>query len=149
MIDILSWILAAGVGFGISCWIFGNILDKSNNIGDYKGDRGDYNAYVNFRVTRQINKSEQSSFLYMHTEKIDTANEPQGTDLVRRMTDEEREQFKKRVPTGEFVSAKNGINSKKSFVDEYEKWEQETSNYGGLKGIFKPVEKEDDERSGL
>ena len=88
MIDILSWILAAGVGFGISCWIFGNLLEKSNNMGDYKGDKGDYNAYVNFKVTRQIGKSEQSSFLYMHAEKIDTANDPQGTELVRRMTDE-------------------------------------------------------------
>ena len=149
MIDILSWILAAGVGFGISCWIFGNLLDKSNNIGDYKGDRGDYNAYVNFKVTRQISKTEQSSFLHYHAEKIDTSLDPQGTELVRRMTDEEREQIKKRVPKGEFVSEKNGINSKKSFVDEYEQWEKETSTYGDLKGVFKPVATEDEDRAGF
>ena len=34
MIDFLSFVLALGVGFGVSCWIFGTLLDKSNNIGD-------------------------------------------------------------------------------------------------------------------
>ena len=65
------------------------------------------------------------------------------------MTDEEREQNKKKVPTGAFVSEANGINSKKSFVDKYEKWEKENSRYGSLNGVFKPVETEDEDRAGF
>ena len=52
MINIIAWIFASGVGFGLSCWIFGTLLDKSNNMGDFKGDSRDYNAYVNFGSTR-------------------------------------------------------------------------------------------------
>lgn len=150
MIDILSWILAAGVGFGISCWIFGNILDKSNNMGDYRGEGRDYSAYANFKVRRDnLPKSETSSFLIMHAEKIDTGKAPNGTDLVRRLTPEELAEYKKPSPTGEFVSEKNGITAKKSFVDEYEKWEKENSHFGDLSGVFKPIKEDDPDRAGF
>lgn len=150
MIDILAFLFASGVGFGLSCWIFGTLLDKSNNMGDYKGGNGDYNAYVNFTARRdKMDKSEYSSFIYMHGKRIDTGDAPKGTDLVRRLTPEELARYKKTVPTGEFSSEKNGIASKKSFVDEFEKWEAENSRYGDLKGVFKPVKEEDGNRAGF
>lgn len=150
MIDILALMLASGVGFGLSCWIFGTLLDKSNNMGDYKGGNGDYNAYVNFSARRdKMGKSEYSSFIYMHGKRIDTGDAPKGTDLVRRLTPEELSRYKKTVPSGDFSSEKSGITSKKSFVDEYEKWERENSRYGDLKGVFKPVKEEDEDRSGF
>ena len=157
MIDFLSFVFALGVGFGVSCWIFGTMLDKSNNIGDYKGDRGDYNAYANFNTRRdKMEKGEIQSFLYMHSER--TKKKPvtadpgilyKGTDLVRRLTPEEREKLKKPAPSGEFVSEKNGISKKTSFVDEFEQWEKDNATMGNLKGVFKPLEEEDPTRAGL
>jgi len=150
MINIIAWIFASGVGFGLSCWIFGTLLDKSNNMGDFKGDNRDYDAYVNFKVRRdRMDKSEMSSFIYMNGQRIDQGKAPKGEDLVRRLTPEELKEYKKTVPTGDFSSEKSGITSKKSFVDEFEKWEAQNSRFGDLKGVFKPIEKEDDERSGL
>lgn len=151
MIDFLSWLLATGVGFGISCWIFGNMLDKSNNMGDYKGESREYNAYANFKVrSDKMNKSEYSSFLYRYAERIDSGSGPSGTQLVRRRTDEERNQHKKaEVPRGAFVSEENGITSKKSFVDAYDKWEKENSSFGNLSGVFKPLNEDDADRAGF
>ena len=114
MIDILAFLFASGVGFGLSCWIFGTLLDKSNNMGDYKGGNGDYNAYVNFTARRdKMDKSEYSSFIYMHGKRIDTGDAPKGTDLVRRLTPEELARYKKTVPTGEFSSERTGSPAKK------------------------------------
>lgn len=150
MINIIAWIFASGVGFGLSCWIFGTLLDKSNNMGDFKGDNRDYDAYVNFKVRRdRMDKSEMSSFIYMNGQRIDKDKAPNGTDLVRRLTPEELAQYKKTVPTGEFTSEKSGITSKKSFVDEFEKWEAENGSFGNLKGVFKPIETEDNDRAGF
>ena len=151
MIDILAFLLASGVGFGLSCWIFGTLLDKSNNMGDYKGERREYNAFANFKVrSDKMNKSEYSSFLYRYSERIDNGSGPSGTQLVRRMTDEERKQQKKaEVPRGAFVSEENGIASKKSFVDAYDKWEKENSSLGNLSGVFKPLNEDDADRAGF
>ena len=66
------------------------------------------------------------------------------------MTPDELSKYKKPdVPTGAFVSEKNGITSKKSFVDEFEKWEKENSQFGDLKGVFKPLETENEDRAGF
>ena len=42
MIEMISFLFAIGVGFGLSCLIFGSMLDKSNNIGDSRGSANDY-----------------------------------------------------------------------------------------------------------
>ena len=143
--DVVSLILALGVGFGLSCWIFGTLLDKSNNIGDYRGDRGDYNAYPKFESRRDgMNRSEYSSYIYMNAKRIDTDMAPSGTELVRKLTPEERKFYNSsKVPKGEFSSEKSGITRKRSSVDEFEKWEKETNPYSNLSGVFKPVESED------
>ena len=150
MIDFIALLFASGVGFGLSCWIFGTLLDKSNNMGDYKGGNGEYNAFVHFTARRdKMDKSEYSSFVYMNGKRIDTGDAPKGTDLVRRLTPDELARYRKAVPTGDFSSEKSGITSKKSFVDEYEKWEAENTRYGNLKGVFKPVETENEDRAGF
>lgn len=148
--DFIALILASGVGFGLSCWIFGAVLDKSNNIGDYKGDRGKYDAYPAFSARRDgMSSSEYSSFTYMNSKNIDTGKAPKGTELVRKLTPEERKLYaKSKVPTGDFSSSKSGITGKRSFVDEYEKWEKETNCYGKLSGVFKPIEEENPDRAG-
>ena len=150
-INFLSLLFASGVGFGLSCWIFGTMLDKSNNLGDYKGENFDYSAHARFDVRRdKISKEESSSFTYLFGKRIDTGPAPEGDELVRRLTPEELSKYKKPdVPTGAFVSEKNGITSKKSFVDEFAKWEKENSQFGDLKGVFKPIETEDENRAGF
>lgn len=157
MIDFLSFVFALGVGFGVSCWIFGTMLDKSNNIGDYKGDSGTYGAHADFTTKRdKMDKGEVNSFVYMYSERMrkkptstGTGITHKGTDLVRRLTPEEREQIKKSATAGESVSEKNGISKKNSFVDEFEQWEKDYGTKSDLKGVFKPLEEEDPTRAGL
>lgn len=157
MIDFLSFVFALGVGFGVSCWLFGTLLDKSNNIGDYKGDRGDYNAYAKFNTKRdKMDKGEIQSFIYLYSERMSKkpSSDPsavlyKGTDLVRRLTPEEREKLNKSKPEGEAVSKENGISKKNSFVDEFEQWEKDYGTKSDLKGVFRPLEEEDPRRAGL
>ena len=44
MAEFLAGLLALGFGFGLAFWICGNMLNKSNNIGDSRGDGKTYNA---------------------------------------------------------------------------------------------------------
>ncbi|MBR6487694.1 MAG: hypothetical protein IKT20_02165 [Clostridiales bacterium] len=150
-IDFVSLLFASGVGFGLSCWIFGSVLDKSNNLGDYKGESFDYSASARFDIRRdKMSKDESSSFTHMFGKRIDTSPAPKGDELVRRLTPEELSKYKKSdVPSGAFVSEKNGITGNKSFVDEFEKWEKENKQFGDLKGVFKPLEEENDDRAGF
>ena len=136
MIDFLSFVFALGVGFGVSCWLFGTLLDKSNNIGDYKGEIQSFIYLYSERMSKKPS-SDPSAVLY------------KGTDLVRRLTPEEREQIKKSASAGESVSEKNGISKKNSFVDEFEQWEKDYGTKSDLKGVFRPLEEEDPRRAGL
>ena len=146
MIDFLALLFASGVGFGLSCWIFGTVLEKSNNIGDYRGMKSDYRAYVHFRMRKdKMSKGEYESFPRMYAIKLDDSAAPKGTEQVRRLSEEEIASYKKAdVPHGAFQSEKNGIAGNRSFIDEYEKWEKENAHYGDLKGVFKPVVPEED-----
>ena len=38
IIDLIALLFAIGVGFGLSCWILGTLLENSNSFGDNKGD---------------------------------------------------------------------------------------------------------------
>ena len=37
IIDLIALLFAIGVGFGLSCWILGTLLENSNSFGDNKG----------------------------------------------------------------------------------------------------------------
>ena len=97
MIDFLSLIFALGVGFGFSCWLFGGLLEKSNNIGDSRGDKFEYKAYPSFTVRRdKMSKSDWQSFSTMYGKNIDAGYAaPKGSEQVRRLTPEELEKWDK------------------------------------------------------
>ena len=145
MVEFVSFLFAIGVGFGLSCWIFGTLLNKSNNIGDSRGANYEYNTNVNFtsRID-QMSKSESDSYIHYHAVFFDDASEPKGTDLVRRLTDEEREAYKQKAaqtpPKGLYVSEKSRINTSLADTEaEFEEWEKRQASEAPMAGVFKPL----------
>ena len=97
MIELLSFLFASGVGFGLACLIFGTLLDRSNNIGDSRGGVSDYKAYVSFTARKdRLNKEERGSFCSMYAKRIDDpSTEPKPFERVRRLTDEEIAEYRR------------------------------------------------------
>ena len=151
MLEFVSFLFAIGVGFGLSFWIFGTLLDKSNNIGDSKGAKYEYNTNVNFtsRID-QMSKSESESYIHYHAVIYDDDGQPKGTDLARRLSKEELEEYKKKetAPRGAYVS-KDDRNAKfKTAEDEFEEWEKNNQSTGTMAGVFKPLS-QDNQRNPL
>ena len=152
MLELVSFLFAIGVGFGTSCWIFGTLLNKSNNIGDSKGAKYEYNTNVNITSrSDRMSKSESESYIHYHAVKFDDSGEPKGTDLVRKLTDEEREEYKKMAaqtpPKGLYVSEKSQINT--SVVDteaEFEEWEKSLESDAKMTGVFLPQSQPEQEK---
>ena len=144
MLELVSFLFAIGVGFGTSCWIFGTLLNKSNNIGDSKGAKYEYNTNVNI-TSRSDRMSKSESETYIHyAVKFDDSYEPKGTDLVRTLTDEEREEYKKMAvqtpPKGLYVSEKSRINTPLADTEaEFEEWEKRQASEATMAGVFKPL----------
>ncbi len=145
MLELVSFLFAIGVGFGTSCWIFGTLLNKSNNIGDSKGAKYEYNTNVNITSrSDRMSKSESESYIHYHAVKFDDSYEPKGTDLVRKLTDEEREEYKKmaaqKPPKGLYVSEKSRINTPLADTEaEFEEWEKRQASEAPMAGVFKPL----------
>ena len=145
MLELVSFLFAIGVGFGTSCWIFGTLLNKSNNIGDSKGAKYEYNTNVNITSrSDRMSKSESESYIHYHAVKFDDSYEPKGTDLVRKLTDEEREEYKKMAaqtpPKGLYVSEKSRINTPLADTEaEFEEWEKRQESEAPMAGVFKPL----------
>lgn len=145
MLELVSFLFAIGVGFGTSCWIFGTLLNKSNNIGDSKGAKYEYNTNVNITSrSDRMSKSESESYIHYHAVKFDDSYEPKGTDLVRKLTDEEREEYKKMAaqtpPKGLYVSEKSRINTSLADTEaEFEEWEKRQASEAPMTGVFKPL----------
>ena len=77
MIEMISFLFAIGVGFGLSCLIFGSMLDKSNNIGDSRGSANDYKAYIHYTARKDcLNKEDKTSFCNRYYERIDDPDLP-------------------------------------------------------------------------
>ena len=152
MLELVSFLFAIGVGFGTSCWIFGTLLNKSNNIGDSKGAKYEYNTNVNITSrSDRMSKSESETYIHYHAVKFDDSYEPKGTDLVRKLTDEEREEYKKMAaqtpPKGLYVSEKSRINT--SIVDteaEFEEWEKSLDADSKMAGVFLPQSQPEQEK---
>ena len=91
IIDRIALLFAIGVGFGLSCWIFGTLLENSNIMGDNKGDRRYYKAYAKFSTRKdKIGKAERESFCSIYGMDISKNSDgPGGSEPVRRLTDEE------------------------------------------------------------
>lgn len=61
--DILAFLLASGLGFGLACLIFASILSKSNDLGNSIGEAGHYTDGIYYdRSTDRLNKKEVEVF---------------------------------------------------------------------------------------
>ena len=118
MAEFLAGLLALGFGFGLALHICGGKLNKSNNIGDSRGDGATYHAETKFTSTcNSMEKSAATSFFNSYASKREDPTAQKNYEPVRRLTEEERkqhaiEQKKKNAPKGAFVSKNtNGYSS--------------------------------------
>ena len=134
VIIFFSCLLALGFGFGLAFWICGSMLDRSNNIGDSRGDGATYNAETTFtsRNNRMDRSASKEYFKQSAVWKGDTKG-PAGYEQVRRLTEEERqkkaaEEKKANVPKGAFVSQNTSASPSS---DKYDKpdWEKRAEHY--------------------
>lgn len=151
MLDLVSFLFAIGVGFGLSFWVFGTLLDKSNNIGDSKGAQYEYDTEIQITSrTDKMSKSESESYIHYHAVIYDDDGQPKGTDLARRLSKEELEEYKKKetAPRGAYVSKDDRNEKFKTAEDEFEEWEKNNQSTGTMAGVFKPLS-QDNQRSPL
>ncbi len=127
MINFFAGLFALAFGFGLAFWICGTELDKSNNIGDSRGDGSAYKAEATF--TSKCDRMEQSAYrTFVQQNIIDNVatNGPAGQEQVRRLTEEERRkkaeaEKKSNVPKGAFVSKNTSAASDTYDMPDWEK----------------------------
>ena len=142
MLNFVSFLFAIGVGFGLSFWLFGTLLDKSNNIGDSKGAKYEYNTEIEITSrSDKMTKSESDSYNHYHAVIYDDDGQPKGTELVRRLSPEELEAYKKKesAPRGAYVSKDDRNEKYKTAEDEFEEWEKSQAAQSPMAGVFKPL----------
>lgn len=144
MVDFLALLFASGLGFGLSCWIFGTILEKSNNIGDSRGDKNQYGAFVVYTDQKdRLSKDERQSYVYRNSIRIDDqAGGPSGSEKVRRLTEEELAQYESTATAGVsngYAQAPVGAQAGSGIEDEFAAWERQQNN-NDLSGVFKPID---------
>lgn len=136
--DVVSFIFALGLGFGIACWACGTLLEKSNNIGDSTGTKDTYGVHVHFTCERRLGNNETNTFCANHDKPIvGENNTPHGSELVHRLSEEELERYK---PTAaeEAAAAKFLGNT---VEDEFSIWESQQPS-SDFKGVFRPLDNE-------
>lgn len=82
---VLALILAAGLGFGLSCFIYATLLSISNDIGNSVGEASHYSAGIIYDRTRdKISSSEKEIFAlgYFREEEQNRRKEPEYDKLV-------------------------------------------------------------------
>jgi len=137
--DVLSFIFALGLGFGIACWACGTLLEKSNNIGDSTGTKDTYGVQVHFTCERRLGNNETNTFCAYHDKPIEGENNaPLGNELVHRLSEEELKKYKS-TDAEETAAARFPGNS---VEDEFSIWESQQPS-GDFKGVFKPLDKEE------
>ena len=143
-IDLLSFLFASGLGFGLSFWIYGTLLDRSNNIGDSKGDKVLYGVDARFTTRRDnLSSSEKNSFSATYANRIDTSAGPSGSELVRRLSKEEIEEYKKAAKEQAMSYAESSaytpVARVKTTEDEIKEWEKSMESSGDTPSPFKPI----------
>ena len=145
-VNFLSFLFASGLGFGLSFWIYGTLLQKSNSIGDSTGSKYDYDVHVNFTVKKdRMSNNEKNSFSSTYAKRIDEAAGPRGTEQVRRMSDEEIEKYKQMAEaaqSGSRVSSPGAANASGKIMDseaEFREWEKNNSQNPAPQSPFKPL----------
>ena len=144
MIDFMALLFALGLGFGLSCWIFGTILEKSNHIGDSRGDKNQYGAFVVYTDQKdRLSKDERQSYVYSHAMIIDKpGSAPSGSEKVRRLTEEELALYESTATAGVsngYAQAPVGAQAGSGIEDEFAAWERQQNN-NDLSGVFKPID---------
>ena len=144
MIDFMALLFALGLGFGLSCWIFGTILEKSNNIGDSRGEKTEYGAFVVYTDQKdRLSKDERQSYVYRNSIRIDDpAGGPSGSEKVRRLTEEELALYESTATAGVsngYAQAPVGAQAGSGIEDEFAAWERQQNN-NDLSGVFKPID---------
>jgi hypothetical protein len=130
MINFFAGLFALAFGIGLALWICGSMLDKSNNIGDSRGDSKTYNAEATFTSKcNRMEKTECTTYVQHNLITNDT-NGPSGTEQVRRLTEEERRkkaeaEKKANIPKGAFVSKNTSAEDKYDVPD----WEKRAERY--------------------
>lgn len=127
MINFFAGLFALAFGFGLAFWICGTELDKSNNIGDSRGDGAAYKAEATF--TSKCDRMQQSAYrTFVQQNIIDNVatKGPAGQEQVRRLTEEERRkkaeaEKKSNVPKGAFVSKNTSAASDTYDMPDWEK----------------------------
>ena len=91
IIYLIVLVFALGLGLGLTCLIMGTIIDKTNNIGDSRGTNDDYKAYIHFTARKdKLTNNEEKQVLSTYCVKNeDPSSEPEGRDLVRRLSGKE------------------------------------------------------------
>lgn len=136
--DVLSFIFALGLGFGIACWACGTLLEKSNNIGDSTGTKDTYGVHVHFTCERRLGNNETNTFCANHDKPIvGENNTPHGSELVHRLSEEELERYK---PTAAEEAAAAGT-LRNTVEDEFSIWESQQPS-SDFKGVFRPLDNE-------
>ena len=137
--DVVSFIFALGLGFGIACWACGTLLEKSNNIGDSTGTKDTYGVHVHFTCERRLGNNETNTFCANHDKPIvGENNTPHGSELVHRLSEEELERYK---PTAAEEAAAAGT-LRNTVEDEFSIWESQQPS-SDFKGVFRPLDKEE------
>ena len=141
IIDLIALVFALGVGFGLSCWIFGTILEKSNLMGDNNGDRRYYKAYAKFSTRKDnINKAERESFCSVYGMNISKNSDGPGGQLpVRKLTVEEIARYNH---TTVAAAAKEHSERINELENEVRLWENKSPN-GSLSGVFSKLDEEE------
>ena len=146
MVNFLAFLFALGVGFGLSFWIFGTLLDKSNNIGDSRGKSIDYNAYVHFTASKdRMSNAERDSFCNTYCKPLEEiGSAPKGTERVRRLSEEEMKAYEKNheaLKPQPVSSQIEGDLTNDGFLDnedEFQRWEQ-GQGFGSSQDVFRPI----------
>ena len=134
--DVLAFIFAIGLGFGLACWACGTLLDKSNNIGDSVGSKDIYGIYVHFTCERRLDKKEIGTFCISHAKPIEGENNaPNGSELVHRLTPEELRRYGTVKQEGD---ASRPVNPTE---EEFKLWESKQPGTD-MKGVFRPLDDE-------
>jgi hypothetical protein len=78
MMDILALIIALGLGFGLSCFLFASLLSRSNDIGNNVGEASRYTVGIEYDITtNNLSDAEVKSFGRDYiTEEDRTGTEP-------------------------------------------------------------------------
>ena len=136
--DVLAFIFAVGLGFGIACWACGTLLDKSNNIGDSVGTKDNYGVHIHFTCERRLNNKERDTFCLSHAKPIEGENNaPKGSALVHRLSEVE---FKKyNCMTAEEAEAARKLGN--PIEDEFSIWDEQNPS-ASMENVFRPLDDE-------